>query len=212
VAPHPRARALRITVALTAAWLTLLNVGLGILVGDPGPALLGISLCAVGVILSALYADDSGLLPRGRPLERWERRMLVGALPVLATVGIGLVVAAAASSGPPPRTLSYAAVALALLAGGFALRALLADAPRRASTARRIRPLLLVSARPGFEVVVGLAAIAFGVLLTVVVIAEAGASVQAFLPLVFAGYGVIHILVLTDIGRRRRGTNGGRDR
>jgi hypothetical protein len=61
----------------------------------------------------------------------------------------------------------------------------------------------LVSARRGFEVLVGLAAIAAGVGLTAVVIVGNGLGVQALLPLVLAGYGVIHVAVFTDIGRNR---------
>lgn len=50
-------------------------------------------------------------------------------------------------------------------------------------------------------------AVGFGVFLTVVLIAQDGASAQAFLPLVFAAYGVIHLLVLTDVVERRRRRN-----
>lgn len=67
-------------------------------------------------------------------------------------------------------------------------------------------PLLrrLASARPGFEVCVGILAVVCGVLLTVVLIADGGAGAQALIPLVFAVYGVIHIAVFTDFRDRGR--------
>jgi protein-S-isoprenylcysteine O-methyltransferase Ste14 len=107
---------------LTAAWLLGLNIGLGVVIGEAGPALWGVSLCSVGVVISALYADENGLLARGRPLEAWERMALIRSLIGLIAVGAGLVAVGLASSSPPPRWYSYAAVVLALAAAGFALR------------------------------------------------------------------------------------------
>jgi hypothetical protein len=57
----------------------------------------------------------------------------------------------------------------------------------------------LISARPGFEVFIGALAVSFGVCLTIVLVAAGGIRAQAFLPLVFAAYGVVHILVFTDV-------------
>jgi hypothetical protein len=57
----------------------------------------------------------------------------------------------------------------------------------------------LLSARPGFEVLVGLLAVVFGLLLTAVVVGGRGLGVQSLLPLVFSLYGVIHLMVFTDI-------------
>jgi hypothetical protein len=120
-----RARALRITYALTVAWLVILSIALGLVVGDSGPALFGLSLCAFGVVLSALYADASGLLPRGRPLDRWERMALVWSVVGLALLCAVLVALGLASSSPLPRWCLYGAVVVSLAAAGFALRVLM---------------------------------------------------------------------------------------
>jgi hypothetical protein len=69
----------------------------------------------------------------------------------------------------------------------------------------------IVSARPGFEVVVGVLAVIFGLFLTLVLVAAEGITAQAFLPLVFAGYGIVHILIFTDVvGRKRCRKRAGR--
>ena len=66
----------------------------------------------------------------------------------------------------------------------------------------------LLSARPGFQVFIGLLAIVFALMLSTVLIVDEGVSSEALLPLVFAVYGVIHIGVFTDIGLPRHRRSG----
>jgi hypothetical protein len=119
---HPRAGAIRIGLALQTISLVGASLVVGVLVDDlVGGTALGLAMSGLSLAFAALLMRDGALLPRARPIERWERAGLIAtpAACVLATAAT--VVVMLITSAPPPLALVALMVSLGVGAGAFAL-------------------------------------------------------------------------------------------
>jgi hypothetical protein len=92
--PHPRARALRVGLALTSLSLVAISCIVAAMARDVAAGFTTIALCSLGMVASVLVSSHEHL-PRGAPLSRRERNILICGLLVSPIAAIGLLIAVA---------------------------------------------------------------------------------------------------------------------
>lgn len=115
-AGHPRAKALRVTYALLAAWFLLASVALGFISGDSAASIVTVAMLAVGFVLGIQASDRLGLAPSGAFFSK-RRRTAVAVTAVVAVLNAiaTLVWLAAAHKLSVPPSVGSAAVSVACI-------------------------------------------------------------------------------------------------
>ena len=98
---------------------------IGLFARNIGPALTTIGLGAVGFGLAVLMMGDGQLLPRARPLDRWEVLTLRWLLAGSAVLGLAILIDAVATHHHPATALLAVALAVAVGCGAVAAMATL---------------------------------------------------------------------------------------
>lgn len=124
-APHPRARALRISYALTTAWLVALSAGLGAVTGEPGATLTCLVLFSFSLGLTAVFAGKAAILPSGGGLTRTEGATLRVLLALALLGALALILEGALNAGTTSDIVFAVTLAPALVLGVVALFQLL---------------------------------------------------------------------------------------